>query len=483
MRLINPTQIVLPIDSPEVRDFLSFSNTSAGYQLQKTKKNLRWASYDPDGHAAAVAELESKVHRQLWQLSGDGLCTYSGLHRSLSEKYGWSLDCIKRELPSARPIPWQKIPFSMHYYQKEAHDSLLSNVHSGVSLPTGAGKSLVLLYAARNLGLKTTIVAPLSAIVSQLYEFFVEHLGSRYVGQYGDGKKVSDRLITIAVAQSLAKVQPGDDHYENFKKTQVLMFDEAHATPAQTFETVCSDLMSNAWYRFFVSATHTRTDGSEMLLEGITGPVLYQKTFQDLVSGGFLSPMRFTFFEVDSAVGAGTSDPDKETRNQLYLNPNVVKHAAKLVTNLVTAAKRPTLLILDEFKQYAEISKHVEIPHVFVHGGVTKDNKKYVPDRFHKIDTKQVVKDFNDGKIDLLIGTSAIATGVDTKRTQAIVYLQGGVSDIKIPQAIGRGTRIFPGKKDCWVFDYTIAGSPMMKRHADRRAVLYQQFGPVRYVK
>jgi len=89
----------------------------------------------------------------------------------------------------------------------------------------------------------------------------------------------------------------------------------------------------------------------------------------------------------------------------------------------------------------------MSIPFTFVHGGASDDAKQFLPQKYWKCDVEAAVKDFNEGKIQCLIGTSAISTGVDLLPVGCLIYLQGGTSEIKVRQAIGRGTRIIPGKK------------------------------------
>jgi superfamily II DNA or RNA helicase len=70
------------------------------------------------------------------------------------------------------------------------------------------------------------------------------------------------------------------------------------------------------------------------------------------------------------------------------------------------------------------------------------------------------------------------------------INLQGGVSEIKIRQAIGRGTRLVEGKKDFTCIDFKIetprfGGEPLsiITRHAETRAGIYDDvYGPVEWL-
>jgi superfamily II DNA or RNA helicase len=60
-----------------------------------------------------------------------------------------------------------------------------------------------------------------------------------------------------------------------------------------------------------------------------------------------------------------------------------------------------------------------------------------------------------------------------------IIMLTGGKSEVQVKQAIGRGTRLVEGKKDFWVIDFDVAGSPTMDRHLKARQAYYEEFGQV----
>jgi superfamily II DNA or RNA helicase len=92
------------------------------------------------------------------------------------------------------------------------------------------------------------------------------------------------------------------------------------------------------------------------------------------------------------------------------------------------------------------------------------------------MDSKDAIAKFVNGEVKLIVGTSAISTGVDLKPTQCLIYLQGGTSEIKVKQAIGRGTRMgVEGKTDFWVVDFLVNGSKTCTKHALVRKELYEE--------
>ncbi len=95
------------------------------------------------------------------------------------------------------------------------------------------------------------------------------------------------------------------------------------------------------------------------------------------------------------------------------------------------------------------------------------------------------MKQFNEGKIPILVGTSCVSTGTDIKANKATIYIQGGKSEIKVSQgAIGRSTRLHPpvGKTGCTVIDFDVSNQEVLHRHAKARKGIYSQTAPVREI-
>lgn len=494
LKLLNPAKIILPSDSEEVKQFLSFKDRGVQYQMKRLKDNFRWRNSDPDSFDKRMAELKEQSTRCLLSYCPEtGLpVTYAGLWPDLQKRFRWE-NSVVRTLPEGKNIPWAHTPqHEPRYYQHEACEALINAVHGAIELPTGSGKSTVIFMLCKRLGLPTVIQSPSATITDQLYNEMVHLFGKKYVGKYAGAKKELGKLFTVCTAQSLVNIERGTEAWDFFSTVQAYMCDESHTVPAETFESVAMELMKNATYRFFVSATQVRGDGSEMVLKGVTGPVVYRKDFKELVEQGYLSKPTFKVFKVPSHGFAGSPDINKETKNQLYLNPNVNKLAAEIAIKCVTLLNRQTVILLEEFDQFLAIKDRITVPFEFVHGGSTnrevkkgKNGEKgttlrdILPEQYWKSDTEAAIERFNKGETRLLIGTSAISTGVDLRPTGALIYLQGGLSEIKVKQGVGRGTRVTPDKKDLLVFDFKVMGSTSMERHADSRVKIYESLGEV----
>jgi superfamily II DNA or RNA helicase len=211
--------------------------------------------------------------------------------------------------------------------------------------------------------------------------------------------------------------------------------------PADTLEAVCMGVAKEAPYRWFFSATQTRNDGSQMVLKGITGPVAMDLALKDLVDQGYLAKPLFRMMKVVSNSSFQSDDIQEMTRKHLFSNPEVLKAAAKVANSVVASLGHRVLILVDEISQFPLLQPMLKYEARFAHGGVTKDNKKCLPQEYWESDPTDLVARFDNGEFPILVGTGVISMGTDVKTPETVIFLRGGSSVIDIPQSVGRGTR------------------------------------------
>jgi superfamily II DNA or RNA helicase len=216
-----------------------------------------------------------------------------------------------------------------------------------------------------------------------------------------------------------------------------------------------------------------RNDGLDLVLEAITGPIVYRMTVRQGVDQGYLAKPIFTVISVDSKASFNSRDANEMTRRHLYYNPEVNAAAGDIANKSIELLGRPTMILVEEIEQFTHLLPYLRHRAVFAHGGVTAENKDKLPVEYHKSDPDALVADFNAGKVNLLVGTSCIATGTDIQAARQIIYLRGGKSEIQVKQAVGRGTRLCEGKTDCYFTDFDVKNIDTTHRHAMERASIY----------
>jgi superfamily II DNA/RNA helicase len=130
----------------------------------------------------------------------------------------------------------------------------------------------------------------------------------------------------------------------------------------------------------------------------------------------------------------------KMTQQHLYYSPAVLKKAATIINHVARLGQR-VLVLVDEMEQFTRLLSLLTVDCRFAHGGVTKQNRGKLPEKYWAADPTALVKAFDNGEFPVLVGTSCISMGTDVRTCETVVYLQGGTSAIQVPQAVGRGTR------------------------------------------
>ena len=453
---------------------LTYTNKSVDYQIRQLKK-ARW--FDAVRHAERLEDLQEVRRVCLLDNDGDTWVTYSGLATDVDQILHQGIE-NRIVYPTAKLVPWAEVPPDLRPYQQETVDLFLDKKHAAAEMATGLGKSYIILHLAKRLGLKTIVMAPTTSIADQLYADFIRFLGKRCVGRFYGGKKETEKLFTVAIHASLARIEKDSDAWESLSKTLVFIADESHLTPAATLREVCFGLCATAPYRFFLSGTQLRADGADLLLRGITGPILKRMTVVDGVEQGYLAAPRFRIFSATSDDTYSTSDPLKMTQRHFYYNQAIIRKATALANYAVTRMNHQVLIAIDEIEQFRDIVPHLTAQYKFASGPLTKDNLKYVPEAHRNGDNTKIVAEFNDGKFPILIGTSAIGMGTDIRPVKTIINLTAGKSEVQIRQLVGRGTRKVEGKDECMVFDFDVVNVPMLHRHAQERIGIYADIYP-----
>jgi len=447
---------------------LSYKDLSSEYQYLNAKNNRYMWNKDPYEWDKHVSELKKKVIQNLLKRKDNVWFTYSGLKEKIFENLKFSninytyTNNVKYPEYESFPYALQYEPLKLYPYQEEAVNTLLANPHASIELPTGSGKQLIIETLIKRSGLPALIVVPSRSIAYQFIEGFNFAFGKKYVGLYGDGKKEYKKRIVIGISDSVSIAKPDSEAYAYLSKKSCLIFDESHLVGAPTVASIASGIGNNIPYRWSVSATQLRIDGKNLLLEGIVGKIVYLKTFRELVELKSLSDLHFHIYNVNSIYNFDSTNPGQMMRKHHLFNENILHIAAK-IANIKYEKQESTLILIDEIKQAEILKNYLQVPFEFAQASS---------------DVAKQVDNFNNKKTLLLIGTKVINTGTNTKPVQNLILLISGKSIIKYKQALGRGTRIYPGKTHCNIIDFNIRNIDICARHFQNRLALYQELSP-----
>lgn len=460
---------------------LTYTNTAITHDIKRLSNNVYARNRNKEAWQAELDEMKLRQKRTLIMDEPPRKFIRPG---SIPYIDGIAIETTSAvDYPATRSIPWAKKPkYELYGYQMESVRKLIEAKHASIELCTGAGKSLILLTLARNMGLRTVVVVPSRSIFQEQLESFTHHFGAGKVGAFGDGKKKLGKQITVCIGDSLTNVKPGTAEWTFFQSCQVLLVDEAHLWGAETLEDTCFGAVANIPYRMFVSGTLTRGDGTEKLLRAIVGPTVHSLETWEAVKGGYICDHEFSVVRLPSSnPNYFSPDPLMMKRTHFLNNKNIAAFIAKLCNATASALGQQTLVLVEELPQIAMLIPLLKVPFAYAHA--EKKKERLLELGLEKVDPSESVEKFNRNEVKVLIGTSCISTGTNIYPTHSVANWVGGASEIRTKQgAVGRSIRL--GRANEWadkcvektkatIYDFDVFDVDAMKRHLELRLGYY----------
>jgi superfamily II DNA or RNA helicase len=302
-----------------------------------------------------------------------------------------------------------------------------------ISLHCGAGKTVLALYLACMLGVKTLVVVHKTFLQNQWLERIKEFTDAS-IGTIRQKKvDVENKDIVVGMLQSISMI---DYDSTIFDKFGCVIFDEAHHCASRVFSKALQKLGSK--YVIGLSATPTRADGLTKILHWYMGEIIYK-----LVKKG------------DNRVYIKCFN--YETVNKLFeekkgwFNKKMRLSIPKMVTNLCKIKERNTFIIkiLNQLRSSYE-RKVLVLSHRLDHLKILKDGiDKIIKDEMDagNIDINECKTAYYIGKMkayelddaidaDIIFATYAMAEeGLDIDKLNTLVLAS---PQKKIEQSIGR---------------------------------------------
>lgn len=404
---------------------------------------------------------------------------YSGfsslLIRYLQNNLGYLVN--GKEMFRAKEIKLGEMKHELWDFQREAVRVWMdSGCYGIIKAPTGSGKSIIGCRIIKEMGAKTIVCVHTSdLLVSVWFNRLIEEFGDSIrgkIGIIGGGLSKKDRKmlrvcgdnfseniekdIVLATSQSLLNklVEIGKERWG------LLLVDEIHRYPAEHFKKVTNAI--RAQNRLGLSGTLIRPDGMSPMMHGLIGSVVYRVSIKELVNKGFLVEPIFS-----SVVVSDKKCEDLINNSDLKLlefsryvkkvsasSMNKFNYIMELCNSLKINGKK--FLVYTDFVNH-NIDDSGIVVHTrddYVNGLLSAGIKVLgISADFSSNERERIFHMMRKGKLDGIVFGSLGIEGVDIPSVDSVIMCNSTASTIKFPQAIGRGMRISPGKKNCFVYE------------------------------
>jgi superfamily II DNA or RNA helicase len=321
--------------------------------------------------------------------------------------------------------------------------------------PTGAGKTVTLLYAIGKIGRTALVIVPSAYLADQWRKQAMLHLGLEWkdIGVLqGAADDWKGKKIVIAVIHNLFLKTWPDEFYKNFG---FIAWDEAHKLGARVFSSTMS--LFHARYKIAVTATEDRKDGCDALYKNFFGEAAVRAKSEALamkcyvVTVPHIGTKHFWIDKCKSDVR-----PMKWLAGLKKRNETIVRIACQMYDD------GRTILIATKFIDHAE-----RIIQLLRLSGIPKDD---IAQFTRKTSTGKV---HGQGFLDLMTSKPVIVATISMmKEGVDIPELDTGVEALPVADCIqlaGRIRRPRPGKRIPKWFTLLDRGIPLFERYTKAR--------------
>jgi superfamily II DNA or RNA helicase len=352
----------------------------------------------------------------------------------------------------------------LYDFQYEAVITALLSGGGQVSAPTGFGKTRLAaaiinafpFEALKLRGTPLTILAcPDKEITRKNYVDMCEILTDRKVGIIMSGKNKPSEDVNVVTMDSMHHIDPDD--------IGILIVDEVHTAPTSGR----SDKLLNARFalRWGVSATPTgRFDGSDLINEGMFGPVVYQYSYQQGVKDGQLVPIKVCWVHAPQPkIGIDRYNKFKTRRGKynhgVHNNPAFNAFVVKLLAATKETHQALCMVqFLDQMESllaYADAAK-LKVMHVHATTSTApleKAGYKHVMP-ISKDRRETTYEQMRAGDIRKAISTFIYKQGVNFPNLEVVINATGGGGELLAKQFPGRASRKVAGKDVAYIVDF-----------------------------
>ena len=343
-------------------------------------------------------------------------------------------------------------------YQNDAVESLVrdSRNHPGVNLlvtlPTGTGKSVVIAEIckrAADKGRRVLVLQRSKELIVQNNQRYtqVDPNGLRRCGCYsaGLGMRQLGEQVTFAGVQSIAK------RAKDFGHIDLVFADEAHQIPKNEdsqYQQIIRDVREiNPNARFMgCTATPYRLDGG--VIHGGSGALFdrmsYVAPLSKMFDDGYLTkPVTLPVEKVDmTGVRKTSGDFNKSEMQSKFLGRSITQE----IYETANAKGCKSVVVFASGVAHAELIHH-ELLALGERSAVVTGETLPLMRAAH-------LDNFANHNVRWLVNVDCLTTGWDAPNVDCIVVARATESPGLFMQIVGRGTRLYPGKEQCYVIDY-----------------------------
>lgn len=390
---------------------------------------------------------------------------------------------MRKPLPKVKKVVTKIGKYKLRPEQEKAVKAIISNQVGNSLFQIGvldytvnAGKTLIMssLYLSYKRQLKTLLITNDSDWLNQAREEFKQYLPGENI-TFVQGKVLNWSNFTIGMVQSISRNRRF--YQQELSKIDMVLVDEADQGGSKQYQNVLTRLF-NTRVRIGLSGTIymsklAKDKVKNMNLEGFFGKVVAEFKLKDSIKKGYSTKTIVKM--VPSKPWYGNWESDCISYKEIYddsitLNKYARRMAyARLKWN-INQGRYPALVVCKHIAHCENLYKFFKKKLGDVY------NISYVHVNTPSKLRQQIMKDFREGKIDILVSTTIIARGKNFPKLKYLLNTTSMDSQEKSIQFLGRLVRTDESKNKVYLDDLHYPGN-YLSRHGRHRKQYYQKQG------
>lgn len=359
------------------------------------------------------------------------------------------------------PLGYELSPdYQPRGYQDDALEEAVRHGHGILTAPCGSGKTVIGVGIIGKFKRRTLVLVHTGDLVAQWRQRLREWIPEALVGVYGLGKKEEGDIV-IATIQTLVRMR-WSELYEWSKQFGLVILDEAHHAPADTFSYVMTAMPAR---RFGLTATPERSDGLHPFMYWSFGQEIWKIDHESLVHNNLIMLPEFCFVDTMWTPENERSDYSRAiTEMTLSANRNAI------IVDIVKKCHdegRIILVLSDRVGHCESLALEFREAGMPAHALVGKLSPKK---------RAGVINDLMRGEVRICTATTIADEGLDIPMLDTLVMATPSSSLGRVEQRIGRIMRPHPDKPTPQVYDIRDAWGPT-RGSAKKRQQVYSRLG------
>lgn len=377
-------------------------------------------------------------------------------------------------------------PITLRDYQVTSIKKCLSRYRGVISLPTGSGKTSIIISLAKLLGNSLTVV-PSTASMEQTYSRFLKR-GVNDVGKFGGGFEELDKSNLVATASILnSRLNAIQNRLD---KVELLMFDEVHHLgTAPSWQAVAKACPASRRFGFSGSPwasgmpyidLHNDKESkyADFRVTAYVGETLVYIPSKMLRDMGVIVDPKIYVLPIFEPKGLKKNPYPRWSwvyKRGIITNEDRNHKIVEATHRLCEKGHRVATLVVsiphgkDLLKQLYDKGLNVAF---------TKGNDEVLVYDGKKIRTKkksggQYREAFLAGEVDTLIGSVIIDEAIDLPGMSVLILAGGQKSPIRAVQRVGRAIRTADGKDEAIIIDFRDKQHYWLNNHTYQRLRIY----------